>query len=266
MENRHLRRQQGRKLKLNDWASMWNEFIPIAGGASSFNLVVDTAAPGGPTLALNGGAGTTTSVDITAQLATTDDPVTGYQILIWGSVNNSFNASIQTTQGASVWISPTWVDAGATYTADQAVRLSTGDGSKTVNARIRDDVWNETTTLTQSITLDTSIPTVDITTGPDTTKVSTVSGKRTVNFTFTVGAEAITAWEVAVVSNSGSARGTGTVIGTTNGSTGVTGGAKAAAATQAVVLDARDVVAASAGDGTKVIKVFVQDAQGLWSA
>jgi hypothetical protein len=127
-------------------------------------------------------------------------------------------------------------------------------------------VWNETSTLTQSITLDTGIPTVNWTTGPDVTKVSTIAGKRTINATFTVGAEAIVAWEVAVVANSGSARGTGTVIGTTNGSTGVTGGAKGAAATQAVVIDARDLQAASAGDGTKVLKVFVQDAAGNWSA
>jgi len=68
------------------------------------------------------------------------------------------------------------------------------------------------------------------------------------------------------VANSGSARGSGTVIGTTNGSTGVSGGAKANGTTQAVVLDARDIQAASAGDGTKVIKVFVQDAAGNWSA
>jgi len=257
---------EGRRLAADDWKGMWDEFLPMGGGASSFNLVVDTTAPGGATLALNGGASATTSVNITAALVTTDNPVTGYQIMIWGTgVDNAGNASIQTTQGASAWISPTWTGSGP-FTASQAVKLSTGDGSKSISARIRDDVWNETSTLTQSITLDTTAPTVDITTGPDTTKVSTVSGKRTVNFTFTVGSEAIVAWEVAVVASSGSARGTGTVIGTTNGSTGVAGASKAAAATQAVVLDARDVVAASAGDGTKVIKVFVQDAAGNWSA
>ena len=255
----------GRKVRDLDPLELWAEFLPMAGGASSFNVVLDTTAPGGAALSLNGGASTSTSVDITAALTTTDNPVTGYQILIWGTgVDPAFNASIQTAQGSSSWITPTWTGSGP-FTANQAVRLTTGDGSKSVSARIRDDVWNETSTLTQSITLDTTAPTVNWTTGPDVTKVSTLSGKRTVNATFTIGAESVVAYEVAVVANSGSARGSGTVIGTTNGSTGVSGGAKANGTTQAVVLDARDIQAASAGDGTKVIKVFVQDAAGNWS-
>lgn len=264
--NRARRVAEGRRLAADDWRGMWGEWLPMAGGASSFNLILDTTAPGGATLSLNGGAAATTSRDITAALVTTDNPVTGYQILIWGAgVDPAFNASIQVAQGSSAWISPTWTGSGP-FTANQAVRVSTGDGAKSISARIRDDVWNETSTLTQSITLDTTAPTVDITTGPDTTKVSTTAGKRTVNFTFTVGSENITAWEVMVVPNSGSAHSAGTLIGTTNGSTGTSGAAKTAAATQAVVLDGRDVIAASAGDGTKVIKVFVQDAAGNWSA
>lgn len=229
--------------------------------ASYFNLVLDTTAPGGATLSLNGGATYATSTSITAALFTSDSPTTSYQILIWGDVNTGSNANIQTTQGASSWITPTF----SSGTASQAVVLSTGDGSKTINARIRDDVYNETSTLTQSITLDTTAPTVNITTGPDVTKISTTAGKRTVNFTFTNGSEAVTAYEVMVVPNSSSVHSAGTLIGTTNGSTGVSGGSKAASATQAVVLDGRDVIAASAGDGTKVIKVFVQDAAGNWS-
>lgn len=248
-----------------DWIRLWEEMpVPMAGGASYFNLVVDTTGPGGASLSLNGGATYATSATISATLSTSDNPVTGYQIMIWGNVNTATNASIQSTQGGSAWITPTWNGSGP-FTATQSVDLSTGDGSKSISARIRDDVWNETSTLTQSITLDTTVPTVNITTGPDATKVSTVAGKRTVNFTFTVGSEAITAWEVMVVASGASTHGTGTLIGTTNGSTGVSGGAKASSATQAVAIDARDVVAASAGDGTKVIKVFVQDAAGNWS-
>lgn len=224
----------------------------------SFNIIVDTTAPGGATLALNGNAASTTLRDITAALGTTDTPTTGYQIKIWGDVDVAANASIQTTEAASAWITP------ASFPANQAVRLSTGDATKTINAKIRDDVWNETATLTKTIALDTAAPVPSIVTGPDTTKVSTVAGKRTVNFSFQSN-EAIVAWEIAVVANSASARGTGTVIGAANGSTGVAGGALAANTSQAVALDARDIAAASAGDGTKVVKVFVQDAVGNWS-
>lgn len=226
--------------------------------ASSFNVVLDTTAPAGAALALNGNASYTSSRDITAALSTTDSPTTGYQILIWGDVDPAFNASIQATQGASAWITP------ASFPANQAVRLATGDGVKTINVRIRDDVWNETATLTKTITLDTAVPVVSIVTGPDATKISTVAGKRVVNFSFQAD-RAVTAWEVAVVANSGSVRGSGTVVGTTNGSTGTTGGALAATTPQAVALDGRDISAASAGDGTKVVKVFTQTAAGTWS-
>lgn len=265
LQLRAFDREVGRKLRDLSPQAVVDRLLPMAGGASSFNVVLDTTAPAGAALALNGNATTTTARAITAQLSTSDTPTTGYQIAIWGDVDTSVNASIQTNAPGGSAPAGSWITPGS-FPANQAVTLSTGDGLKTINARIRDDVWNETATLTKTITLDTTIPTVNWTVGPDTSKVSTVAGKRTVNATFTVGSEAITAWEVAVVASSGSARGSGTVIGTTNGSTGVTGAGLAAAATQAVVLDARDIVAASAGDGTKVIKVFVQDAAGNWSA
>jgi len=255
---RRRRILSGRRLRDLDPIELWREFLPIAGAASSFNVVLDTTAPAGAALALNGNAAYATSRDITAQLTTSDSPTTGYQILIWGDVDAAYNASIQPTQGASAWITP------ASFPANQAVRVSTGDGLKTINARIRDDVWNETATLTKTITLDTTVPVVSITVGPDATKVSTVAGKRTVNFSFQAN-EDIVAWEVAIVANSSSVRGSGTVIGTTNGSTNTTGGALAATTNQAVTLDARDISAASAGDGTKVVKVFVQDTAGNWS-
>lgn len=258
-ELRENARKQGLKLKDFSPEQAVAMLPPLAGGAASFNVVVDTTAPANAALLLNGGAAYTSSASITAQLSTDDTPTTGYQILIWGSVDTGANASIQTTQGASTWITP------GSFPASQAVTLSSGGGLKTINARIRDDVWNETATLTQTITLDTDVPTVNWTSGPDVSKISTVSGKRVVNATFTVGSEAITAWEIAVVANSASLRGSGTVISTTNGSTGVTGGALAASATQAVSLDARDIQVASAGEGTKVIKIFVQDVTGNWS-
>lgn len=229
--------------------------------ASNFNLVLDTTAPGGSALSLNGNASYTSTRDITAAVSTTDTPTTGYQIKVWGDVDISYNASIQTTEGASAWITP-----GA-FPANQAVRLSTGDGSKTINVKIRDDVWNESATLTKSITLDTSAPTVNITTAPDVTKVSTVSGKRTVTFGWQAN-ETFTDYEVAVVSSSGASRGSGTVIGSTNGSTNTSGsaGSYPADTTITTTIDARDLQAASSGDGVKIVKVFVKDTSGLWNS
>lgn len=228
--------------------------------ANNFNLILDTTAPGGAALTLNGGAGFASAHDITARLATTDAPTDGYQIKIWGDVDLAANASIQDTEAASAWITP-----GA-FPADQAVRLAAGDGVKNIHAKIRDDVWNETAQLDAAITLDTSLPVVNIVSAPDATKISTVAGKRVVNVGWQSDS-AYSAFEVAVVATGASARGTGVVIGGANGSTNVSGGAGPAATTVNTSIDGRDLQAASAGDGTKVVKIFVQDANtGNWSS
>lgn len=269
LEDRARNRAQRKALGLpspgvEDWLGIWNEWLPpLAGGASSFNVVLDTTAPGGTAATINGGAAVTTDDDVTFRLTTTDTPKTGYQIKIWGSVDPAFNASIQATEGASAWITPTWTSDNA----DTAVRLSTGEGTKTLNGKIRDDVWNETSTLTDTISVDTTLPVVTIQTGPDTTKVSKISGKRTVTFSWDADVD-IDMYEVAVVANSGSAQGSGTVIATTNGSTNVSAsGAITAGVDTTTTIDGRDLEVASTGDGTKVIKVFVREtASGSWSA
>lgn len=227
---------------------------------SNFTLTLDTVAPAGASLVLNSGDAVTTTAVVNALLDTSDGTKTGYQIKIWGDVDPAANANIQATEGTSQWITP------GSWPANQAVTLSAGDGSKTINAKIRDDVWNETAVLADTITLDTSIPTANITVGPDATRVSTVAGKRTVNFSFQSDVAA-DAWKVKVVPATNSTESQGTQIGVTNGSTGVTGGVLAAATNQSVSLDARDIQAASAGDGDKIIKIFVREVgTGLWSA
>jgi hypothetical protein len=228
--------------------------------ASSFNVTLDTTAPTSPTLALNGGAVFTGLAAITALLHTDDASQTGYQIKIWGSVDAGADANIQATEGASSWITPSW----SSGDASQAVTLSSGDGSKTINAKIRDDVWNETTTLTQSITLDTTVPVITIQTGPDTTRVSKISGKRTVSVTWQSDT-ALQAYKVKVVANSGSLENSGTALATTNGSSNISGGAVAATTNVTTTIDGRDLEVASSGDGVKVVKVFGQDESGSWS-
>jgi hypothetical protein len=247
-----------KRLRLGDLSveQMLAELLPMAGGASFFNLVLDTTAPGGMALQINGGAAYATSRDVTAALTTTDSPTTGYQMKLWGNVDLAYNANIQDTEANSTWI---------TYNAAQAVRLSTGDGSKTVSGKIRDDVWNESSIPSDSITLDTTVPVVTIQSSyPDVTKVSKVSGKRTCTVRWQSDTH-IQAWKVKVVSSGASLESTGTTIGTTNGSTGMTGGALNAATNQDSVIDGRDLEVASAGDGTKVVKIFVQDDAGNWS-
>lgn len=223
---------------------------------SFFNVTLDTTAPAGVAVDINSAAALTTSQVVSAAITTTDTPTTGYQVKIWGDVDTAANANIQATEGASAWI---------TLASPHSVTLSSGDGSKTLHVKVRDDVWNESSEVTDSITLDTAIPVATVSVGPDVTRVSTVSGKRTLSFLFQSN-EAIQAWKVKVVPASSSIHSAGTQVPTTNGSTGVTGGSLAATTDQAVVLDGRDLSTANGGAGTMIVKVFCQDLSGNWSS
>jgi hypothetical protein len=220
-----------------------------------FNIFLDTTAPAGITLDI--GTGTVTSQDRTAAIGTSDGDTTGYQMKLWGDVDLAYDANVQDTEVASAWVA---------YSVTKAIRLSAGDGAKTVNLRVRDDVGNESAPASDSVTLSTAIPSINITVGPDRTRISKIAGFRTVSFTFSTD-RAISAYKVKVVPADSSLDTAGTQLGTTNGSTNVSGGAVAAAGTVNVQIDGRDLEAASVGDGSKVIKVFGQDdANGQWSA
>ena len=223
--------------------------------ASFFKLTLDTKGPQSPTLSIAAGATYITSQTTTANFSTTDSPTTGYQVKIWGDVDTAFNANIKATEGESSWIS---------YEEAVAIKVSSGDGTKNIHAKIRDDVWNETSELSDSVILDTTVPVATVSSGPDVTKVSEVEGKRTVNFEFQADVE-IQAWKVKVVPATSSIHSAGTQIGTTNGSTNMSGGTLAATTNKACSIDGRDLDEADSGDGEKIVKVFVQDLAGNWS-
>lgn len=223
--------------------------------ASTFNLTLDTTAPASPTLAINAGAAYATSTSATANISTADGTTTGYQIKVWGDVDPAANANIQTTEGASAWI---------TYSTAQAITLSTGDGLKTINMRIRDDVGNQTSIVTDTITLDTALPVATISVAASPTKISKVATFDTSTFSFQADSH-IQAWKVKVVPSTGSAESAGTTIPTSAGSLNTTGGALNASTNQSVTIKGTDLETASAGDGSKIVKVFVQDDAGNWS-
>lgn len=223
--------------------------------SSFFTLTLDTTAPGGVALDIDSGAAYATAQAVTAQPSTTDGDTTGYQMKIYGSVDNAADADIQTTEGASAWI---------TYSTSKAVTLSSGDGLKTLNVKIRDDVGNVSSAASDTITLDTTVPVASISVAASPTKVSKVASFDTSNFSFQADVH-IQAWKVKAVPASGSPHTAGTTIPTTAGSANVTGGALAATTNQSVTIKGADLETASSGDGAKIVKVFVQDDAGNWS-
>lgn len=217
--------------------------------ASYFNLTLDTLAPAGLAVTLNDGAIYTTSAAVTLKLTLTDEETDGYQIKIWGVAST-------TDEESASW---------ETYTAEKSITLPEGDGMKTVYVKVRDDVGNETTAVSASITLDTAVPTVTIT-GPDKSKISKVDGFNTsvINFTSDMDFDE---YKVCVVPATNSTQDAGTVIPSTNGSVNTSGstGSYEASTNIQVTITGADLEAASSGDGVKIVKVFVKSAAGTWS-
>lgn len=216
--------------------------------ATFFNLVLDTTAPTGATFAVNAGASYATVEDVVGNFHTDDADTTGYQVKVWGDVDGAADESAS------------W----SAYADSFPFQLTPGDGPKTVNARIRDDVGNQTGILTAVIRLDTSLPVPSITVAFTPIKISKVSGWDVTTGAFAPNMD-IQAWKIKVVPSTNSLHDAGTTIPTDSGSQDTSGGALLADANQPVTITGADLEAASAGDGSKIVKIFVQGLNGNWS-
>jgi hypothetical protein len=110
----------------------------------SRNIYLDTTPPQTPTFIVNNGEGSTNQQLVTAHLGHSDRVISGYQIKIWGSVDSNYDPNIKATEEASEWVA---------FSPTRIFKLSQYNGSKTLHAKIRDDVWNETAALTVTIAL-----------------------------------------------------------------------------------------------------------------
>jgi len=220
-------------------------------------ITLDTTAPSNPSIKVEGDAIFTTSQLVTLTIGTGDSVTTNYQMKIWGDVDTAYNANIKGTEVLSNWIP---------YNASQQIKLSTIDGTKNVNLKIRDDVHNESSISTDSIKLDTKIPTVTATSA-DVSKISKIVGKDTFSFTFSSDKD-ISEYKVKLVGLTNATHDTGNLIPTTNGSVNTSGVVTILEGqVTTVTIKAKDLELAGAStDGQKVVKIFVRDALNNWSA
>ena len=228
--------------------------------ASYTTITLDTTAPGGVTVSINGGDSLTTDDDVTLTIATSDGDTTGYQMKVYGDLDDAAAPSeYRADEADAPWIS---------YATSKSVRLAAGDGSKTVKIKIRDDVWNVSSEATDTITLDATVPVVTIQPGsPDVSKISKVSGRDVATIVWQSDSQ-YDEYKVKVVPATGSVHTAGTVIPSAGGSTNVSGSTADQPADTNVTTEitGTDLESASAGDGDKIIKVFVKDDAGNWSA
>lgn len=218
--------------------------------ASFFKLVLDTLAPQEVSLLINNGVTLTASHLVTLKISTKDAVTTGYQMKIWGGIED-----------VALEADATW----QTYTSSLQVTLSPSDGIKTIYVKVRDDVLNESSVASATIEVNTAVPVVTLISGPDITRVSYNAPKDVVNFSWRADVD-IVEWKVCVVATEADAHNVGSIIPITNGSLNMSGLELAANTSIASVLKAKDIAVASDGDGEKIIKVFAKTASGIWSA
>lgn len=231
--------------------------------ANYVNLTLDTIGPQGVTLTLEEGT-TTTSDAVHTLLRCTDADTTGYQMKIWG-------VKTAPTEEDAKWVSLISRD---TYL------LEGGAGTKTIYGKIRDDVYNESETVSATIKYVTDKPTVNgLYIGP--AKVSLIDGKNLATGSFGFS-EDIDAAKVMIVQDINAAHDnqTNILIPTTNGSClELEDGDVLSTANMSFEgkscddiftilynINAKDIESVNPGDGVKIIKVFVRSAEsGLWS-
>lgn len=255
VETRKRWRLNGTPLEEIPFLELLNTMLPMTGGASNFELTLDTTGPAGVTVSINSGASFAVSQSVTLTIATSDGTTVGYQMKVWGDVDPANDANVQKEEAESTWI---------TFAESKAIKLKTGDGSKTIHVRLRDDVWNESSAAEDSITLDTTAPAITVSSGPTPAKISKISSKDTSSFEFQSDT-ALQAWKVKVVPATSSLHTAGVTIGTSGGSTNMTGGSLAATTNKACTIKGSDLETAAGGDGPWIVKVFGQDEAGNWS-
>ena len=215
--------------------------------ASYFNLTLDTTAPSSCSISSPARAN---AVNITLTLGASD----ASYMKVWGDICAEAGGSAIDENNAS-WVA---------YGTSLAVILTAANATKTIYAKFKDDVGNVSAAVSTTTILDTTAPVVTIT-GPDVSKISKVSGYDVAEFSFSAD-EPIKAWKVKVVPSTSSINTAGTEIPTTAGSTNMSGSTQTEAETAITcTIKGADLEAASAGDGAKIIKVFVQDLNDNWS-
>jgi hypothetical protein len=228
---------------------------------SYVTITLDTREPSNPTIQIAGGQAFATAQLVNLAISTDDTETDGYEMLIWGDVDNTYDTKVQTTELAS-----TWQAYNPTYAVKLLANADTSAETKTINIRLRDEVRNATVVKFDDIALDTEIPTVTIVVGLDRNKLSRETGYNEASFQFQVN-EPYIAYKVKLVGGVGATHDQGSDIPTTGGSTGVVGSGEFTSTNiNTVKLRTADLETAGANmNGLNYIKVFVQEESGSWS-
>lgn len=173
------------------------------------------------------------------------------------------------------------------FAYEKNIVLTDGDGVKNISVIVRDDLYNEGDPVADTITLYTSVPTVNVS-GPSVARISDKAGKNISTFTFTADKQinafrivlaeninvtqedatnktipAVNGSKVTVINDYGEAISINAADGLTFNMGGL--GKYAAGKEFTVTIYGNDICEISPEDGAKIIKVFVKEFDGNWS-
>lgn len=232
--------------------------------ANYINIILDTIGPSGVSVKINGDADKAITTAVTLAIACADTDLTGYQMKIWGTADVP-------TETDAIW---------ETYQTTKNVTLSSGDGLKTVYVKVRDDVWNESATASDTITLYEKVPSI-VSFSVTSSRISLVNGKNIISGAFYAD-ENVDAVKLMIVDNVNARHDSPSNIAIPkNAGSELYDDNNDATESEAVLelegrvnkeigfnytIHASDIVAVAPGDGVKILKAFVRSAEtGNWS-
>lgn len=137
--------------------------------ANYFNITLDTTAPGGVGVKINGDEVRTVSTEAILSITCSDADKTGYKMKVWGDIVKS-NGTVITESNAA------WEDFSATK-AVTLLEAEDNDNQRIVYVKVRDDLHNESAAASDSIILYTELPEINILAGPTPARITTRSDK-----------------------------------------------------------------------------------------
>lgn len=250
---------------------------PYASATGELDQTVPSA-----TLALTKADGVTTKpahsvlAAFGAHIGGGDDALVGTAVeyLLYGDFTYGSQGAQGVTEAAATW-TKLELDAGKAYMTITDMYATSGDGTKNIYLKVKDNAGNVSTAAVQSFVYDTTAPTVEVS-GVDYNRISKMHTARTdnsakfndeTNFVFTpdsvIQAYKVVAYADEAAANAGSSA--DAAIGIANGSVNMSATGLNSNSEVAAMIRGADLEAASMGDGIKIVVVYVQDLAGTWS-
>ena len=219
--------------------------------------------------------------DFVAHIAYSDDELGGVQYKIYGDFTFDEQKAQGITEAAAEWNNFVY-DSGVQYKKIANMYCTSGDGTKTVYIKVKDNAGNVSDPISASFEYDTTAPEV-VVSGVDYNRISkvyelrrnsegTIAGKYAdeTNFVFTPDSK-IQAYKVCAYLNQAAAEGGShedAAIPTTAGSVNMSAtGLSSEAAVNAKIkgADYETALGGAGNDGAHFVVVYVQDLGGTWS-